>query len=34
MKPARIKSRNEAKGRKTTNRWRKKGKKSQAANPR
>lgn len=33
MKPARMKSRHWAKGTKTTNKWRKKGKKSQAAKP-
>jgi hypothetical protein len=34
MKPARIKNRNWSAGRKKTNRWRKKGKPSRAANPR
>ncbi len=34
MKPAKMKRRHQAKGRKTTNRWLKRGKPSKAANPR
>jgi hypothetical protein len=34
MKPAKIKTRNWIKGRKKTNKWRKRGKPSRVANPR
>jgi hypothetical protein len=34
MKPARIRNRNYSKGIKKTNKWRKRGKVSRAANPR